>query len=102
MSVKYCVWFPKRPKATEFFTNRRKAETFLNKQKEGAYLNIDVGTMDEDIVKGNMFAIQKTETGETLFNLYWQASTLKEFNKKIKGEGSSTDREYARTLYEGR
>ncbi len=102
MRYKYCVWFPKRPKATEFFTNRRKAETFLNKQKEEAYLNIDVGIVDEDTVKGNRFAIQKTETGEVLFNWYWQAKTLKEFNHRIKDEGNIADREYARTLYEGR
>jgi hypothetical protein len=52
VKMKYCVWFPFKPKKVKFFTDRFKAFKYLNKQKDEAYLNNNVGTAEEDIIGG--------------------------------------------------
>ena len=50
--MKYCVWLPKYPKRSKIFLNSKKGLKYLNKQKQEAYLNIKVGTLNEDTFKG--------------------------------------------------
>ena len=41
-------------KRSNFFIDRFKAFKYLNKQKEEAYLNTNVGTIEEDIIGGTI------------------------------------------------